>query len=161
MHDNLASLYEFPAINFTARLDNIGNSLESAEPIVSGAFMGATLWARFIAPSTATYTVHTFGSAIDTVLTLFRSTLSSGMPGPVTDFADLEDIGFNDDAPGSGGSQSKVTVALTAGDDIYIQVGGFDSPPPAEGQIQLTVADGDTSAKFLPFIPVQSVTVAQ
>ncbi|MEN0066372.1 MAG: putative metal-binding motif-containing protein [Myxococcota bacterium] len=67
---------------------------------------------RFVAPETGTYVFDTFGSSFDTVLALY-------------DTCNGASIACNDDA--GGGSQSELTLSMTAGEVILISVDGIFS----------------------------------
>ncbi|MEZ5251904.1 MAG: hypothetical protein R2713_22670 [Ilumatobacteraceae bacterium] len=74
-----------------------------------------------IAPATGTYEFTTQGSQLDTVLAVYR--------GPATgaDPATMPSIGCNDDS--NRQPWSSVSVQATAGDILYVQVGGSRAAP--------------------------------
>ncbi len=103
-------------------------NLETGEPQPCGA-IGNTMWLRFTADASRTYTIHTIGADYDTVLSVYRST------GTANGFASLTNLACNDDVNGT--AQSGVTVTVAAGDTVYLQVGGYRN---ASGSAVVTVS---------------------
>ena len=92
---------------------------------------GATLWWRWVAPFNGAVTMDTFGSEINTVLSVYTGAAVNG----------LTLVQRNDDAPGLV-NVSRVAFNATAGTEYQIQVGGqggFGSPV-VQGALQLTLA---------------------
>ncbi|WP_437992339.1 MXAN_6577-like cysteine-rich protein [Sorangium sp. So ce145] len=79
---------------------------------------------RFTAPAAGTYIVDTFGSSLDTALSVLDGSCSGA------------ELACNDDAPGSG--QSRLTLELTEGQTVVLLVDG--SAAGASGDFTLTIA---------------------
>jgi len=126
----------------------VNDSCGSAQAIGTGTFTGSTteatndgtascgnssgspdVWYVFTAPSATSYTLDTFGSSFDTVLSLRTEC-------PRADGRD-EEIACNDDADGT--LQSKLTRAMAAGESVWIRVSGFGG---ATGAYSLHVTEG-------------------
>lgn len=98
-------------------------AMESGEPPVSSGDTH-TIWYKWTAPSTASYTFDTIGSGTYTLLTLFTgASLSS-----------LTQIGESGDAGTLPNHASRLTVSATAGTTYYIRIAG-ETPgyPPMVG----------------------------
>ena len=97
-----------------------GGTGDPAAACVSAANDGGNSVWRYVRPtSNATVTISTLGSSFDTILSVLRAD-----PGNV-----LTEVACNDDIPGNPGPSS-VTVALTAGQEYYVRVVGYQG---AEG----------------------------
>lgn len=88
-----------------------------------------TLWWRYDPAHNGTFSVNTAGSAIDTVLAVFRQDTTN------FDFASLTRLGFNDDANPGTSTSAIANLSLKAGKTYWIAVDGYDG---AEGGITLT-----------------------
>ena len=91
----------------------VGASRETGEPGHGGAGASASIWYRWTAPSSGTLTVTTEGSSYDTLLGAYTG---SSVAGLATQAA-------NDDV--TGGTWSRVNVAVTAGTTYYLAVDGY------------------------------------
>src|SRR5204863_2060431 len=94
--------------------NNTGANNEGGEPanqFGGGQFLqwGATLWWKWTAPFDGTVTIDTFGSAINTVLSVYRGTAVN----------QLQLVARNDNAPGSA-TASLVFFTATAGIEYQI-----------------------------------------
>ena len=78
-----------------------------------------TVWYVVTAPHDGRFTIDTFGSAYDTVLSVYAGTCDA-----------LRPLVCNDD---SAGVQSQVSFAVTAGATYLVEVGQFGNPPPGFG----------------------------
>ena len=86
-----------------------------AEPKPCSVACKYTRWVRLDAATTGTLTVDTMGSSFDTVIEAYLGTAEFGYPTSGS-------IGCNDNAPGS--TKSRLTVPVTAGDYVWVEVGG-------------------------------------
>jgi hypothetical protein len=129
--DNLANagLITVPAM--VGPVSTAAATEEAGEPQPCGT-VGKTVWLRFVAPATGTFTAETAGSSFDTILAAYRS------PGPAAGFAGLTEAGCNDD---TDGRQSRVTFTATAGETVYLQAGGFGGE---SGDLIVRVVAGGT-----------------
>ncbi len=118
--------------------NNTGANTEGGEPNLQfggGQLVtwGATLWWKWTAPFDGTVTIDTFGSAINTVLSVYRGTAVNS----------LNLVVRNDNAPGAA-NVSLVSFTAVAGTEYQIQVGGFGGGfgggQPAQGPIRLNLA---------------------
>ncbi len=129
--------------------NNTGASTEQNEPNLqfgSGLPLipwGATLWWKWTAPFSGTVTIDTFGSSIDTILSIYTGTTLNNQ------FANTL-LQRNDNAPGSA-NVSLVSFSAVAGTEYQIQVGGvggaFFGGVAAQGPFQLNLA-------MLPFVAI-------
>lgn len=101
---------------------NVGASAQSGEPAHDGRLPVRSVWWRWVAPAAGEVTIHTVGSAFDTVLAVYGDT-------------SLDPIASNDDFGGT--TTSRVTFATTAGVAYAIAVDGYAG---ATGTIALAVA---------------------
>lgn len=111
-NDNFESagvLAGFP-VNTTG--SNIEATLQGGEPDESGGDGNSSVWWRWTAPSSGWIEIHTFGSDVDTLLSVYT--------GSALDTLSL--IAFNDD---STSAQSRVRFEAAAGELYSIQVSGF------------------------------------
>lgn len=134
-----ATLSPFPAAvtaaNSCASAPSIG-----VGAIVIGTTVGATndgtascgasdfspdVWLKFTSPASASYSIDTFGSSFDTVLSVHSACPGSGF-----------ELACNDDTLGL---RSAVTVGVVAGNTVWIRVSGFDG---AAGPFELQLGQG-------------------
>ncbi|MEZ6036198.1 MAG: hypothetical protein R3F29_01870 [Planctomycetota bacterium] len=112
----------------------------SAEPWACGAGE-RDLWFTYVAPASGSLTADVCGASFDTLLEIFDA---SGGCGSLTS------VGCNDD---SCGLASSVTIAVTAGTEYRIRVGGYDefefgdftltiNGPVGSGTVATTAANG-------------------
>lgn len=82
-----------------------------------------TLWFRWTAAFTRSHTVSTVGTIYDTVLTIYKA--KPGFSDPVTSCANLDVVGYDDDA--GGNSTSLLRFTATAGVTYYAQISSYSS----------------------------------
>ena len=110
----------------TATGTNVDASGESGEPdhrVVDGPF--ASVWYRFIAPTSGYIQVDTFGSSFDTVLAVYTGSSVDG----------LTEVAANDDA--GVGLESRVRFPTSAGMTYHIAVDGVGNDQ--VGDVELRV----------------------
>ena len=128
--DNFADATNIPATcsPATQSLVNSGSSVgftkEINEPPASTVYQ-KTVWFKFTAPSTTSYNIKTVGSNFDTLLVVFSG----------TSFANLVLLASDDDS--GGNTTSMLNVNLTAGQQYYIQISGYNG---ASGNYILTTS---------------------
>jgi hypothetical protein len=96
---------------------------ESGEPNHAGNAGGASVWYRFTAPTSGSYTITTEGSGFDTLLGVYTGS-SVGA---------LTQVAANDDN-GAGGLWSRATFSATAGTTYSVAVDGYGA---ASGSVAL------------------------
>ena len=119
--------------------NNTGANTEGGEPTFQfGGGLpfiqwGATLWWKWTAPFNGTVTIDTFGSSINTVLSVYTGTALN----------QLTLVSRNDNAPGQA-NVSLVSFTAQAGTEYQIQLGGngggFGGGQPAQGPWQLNLS---------------------
>jgi murein DD-endopeptidase MepM/ murein hydrolase activator NlpD len=109
---------------------------------------GKSVWWKFTASESTSYTVSTIGSDFDTLLSVYASNTSVG---------GLAAVAHNDNerrrlCSHSGYCVSKITFAASAGTTYYIAVDGASSADiaPATGQILLTISEADAQLFVTP-----------
>lgn len=117
-NDNYATFISLGAglpVNVTGT--NVEATVEAGETLTGS--MTGTVWYRWTAPAAGFVEIRTTGADFDTMLAVYAAT--GGLPG-------LGDrVAFNDDEnSGSGIVTSRVLVAVSAGQELAIQVGGYD-----------------------------------
>ncbi len=98
-----------------------GTNVNATHSITGGCDLSTTardVWYRYVAPATGTLRVHTMGSALDTVLTVY-------------DACGGTELVCNDDAPngapvGNGTLASYLSVPVISGNDYYVRVAGYN-----------------------------------
>jgi uncharacterized repeat protein (TIGR02543 family) len=96
--------------------NNRGATMESGEPKPSSqANANASVWYKWVAPTSGTATFDTLGSSFDTVLGVYKGSSVSS----------LTEIASNDDAPGTTCSQTNFTAV--AGTTYRIAVYGYST----------------------------------
>ena len=113
---------------------NVGATKEAGEPDHAGNPGGASIWYKWVAPNTSTYTFNTIGSSFDTLLAVYTG---DGV-------TDLTEVASDDDFGTS--VQSSVVFDTTFGTTYYIAVDGARqaSGQAAQGTVVLNeVPDGD------------------
>lgn len=114
----------------TVTASSVHATVEPREPLplmTPGFTDQRTLWWRFRAPITGTWTIDTKGSDFDTVLAVYTG----------TSYANLERIGFNDQAGGSDNT-SRYRLAAKAGTTYLVQVKGWQAPDAGTVRLRLT-----------------------
>ena len=123
---------------------NIGATAQVGEPAHSGEPARASVWARWTADVTATYTITTSNSTFDTVLAVYLGTALNNLKVIVTN----DDVDFRT-------FTSVVQFRAYAGETFHIAVDGVNG---AQGQVELHVVSGGpamsawntTSARGVP-----------
>ena len=115
---------------------NLGAGKEAGEPAHAGNAGGHSIWWRWTAAEAGQLAVNTFNSPFDTTLGVYAGDAVNGLTA----------LAANDDTPGT--LNSRVTVAVAAGEVYSIAVDGFDG---AQGPIALawsfaTAVDNDNFA---------------
>lgn len=129
-NDNIADAFEIPIANATYQGNNVGATLEEGEFDPSCTFgpwtTNYSVWWTFTTDSeTNRITVDTFGSDIDTILSLHRAD-------------DLSEVACDDD---TNGLQSQIEDAsIVPGETYLIRVAGYEESGSNQGDIQLTAA---------------------
>jgi hypothetical protein len=103
---------------------NVAATRETGEPNKAGNVGGASVWFRWVAPSSGTVTFNTLGSSFDTIMAVYTGTI----------LTNLTLVAANDDA-GNGGLTSTVTFVAAAGTEYRIGVDGYNG---ASGTYVLT-----------------------
>ncbi|MFK7831036.1 MAG: S8 family serine peptidase [Congregibacter sp.] len=132
-NDDFADATSLPSATGRVDSSNVRATGETSEP--NHAFAStplASVWFRWVAPSSGDVTIDTFGSDFDTTLHVYTG----------SSVAALSSVILNDD---SGGLQSKVEFSAVADTVYQIAVDGFGS---REGQIILNygISGGDAPA---------------
>jgi hypothetical protein len=105
--------------NFTvpgSRAESTLDAVDGFDPSCASPVGGPDHAYAFTAPATALYTFDTIGSSFDTVLYVL-----DGCPAATTELACHDDIQY------AVIQQSELTVALTAGQTVFVVVDGYDS----------------------------------
>ena len=132
LNDSFASATDLGSSDGTFVGYNVGASKETGEPSHAGNAGGASVWWRWVAPSSGQYTVSTQGSSFDTLLGVYTGTAVSA----------LTTVASNDNDPG-GGVTSALTLTATAGTVYHFAVDGSGG---ATGNIVLTLNPISTSS---------------
>lgn len=130
----------------TVRGSNLGATREPGEPAHANNPGGRSVWFLWQAPADGPYVFDTFGTALDTVLAVYRGDALTG----------LVVVAASDDAAGT--PQSSVTFNATLGTPYRIAVDGFNADPTqpanaAAGELQLNwarVLSGPVITSFQP-----------
>lgn len=128
-NDAFASGQVITAATGTATGSNVGATKQAGEPSHAGSGGGASVWYRWIAPSSGRVTVSTTGSTFDTLLASYTgSTVST-----------LTNVASNDDISGSV-FQSRMAFDVIAGAEYRIAVDGWRNRAgtAATGSVTLT-----------------------
>ena len=105
---------------------SVAATKEPGEPSHGGNAGGASVWFRWVAPSSGTVTFNTAGTGFDTLLGVYTGSSVSG----------LTTVASNDDIQASVGNRtSAVTFNASAGTTYYIAVDGYSG---ASGSYTLT-----------------------
>ncbi len=133
-------LFATPAVvagtNFTLTASNVGASVESKEPNITGNPGGHSVWWSWQAPVDCTVTLDTSGSSFDTMLAVYKGAA----------LASLTQIAANDDYTNL---TSRVVFGAKGGVTYRFTVDGYNG---ATGAIQLNLA---ISAPVYPAITSQ------
>ena len=115
-NDNFANAATVTVGSYTGT--NTGATAEANEPVVDPLDMPInSVWWEWTAQTSELVEFNTFGSTLDTVLTVYTSS------SPEASLATLHQVATNDDAEG-GGLQSLVLFQAEAGTIYYISVDG-------------------------------------
>jgi hypothetical protein len=126
-NNNFAAATAVSGSSGTVSGTSVGATKESGEPAHAGSAGGRSVWFRWTAPVTGTFSFDTFGSSFDTLLAVYSGTAVNALTG----------VASNDDA--GGGYQSKVTFRATSGVVYRIAVDGYSA---ASGSVKLSWATG-------------------
>lgn len=132
-----------------ARYAQVGDNSSAAdnemdEPVPTAAANTArTVWYEFTPGTSKDYTITTFGSSFNTVLTVYTGT---GTLASLTEEATADDV--------AGSQQAQLTLPLVSGTTYYIQLGGRDSSGSFEFRIM------DPSDVLVPSTPTISSIAA-
>ncbi|RIJ70301.1 hypothetical protein D1871_19530 [Nakamurella silvestris] len=131
---------------------------EPGEPVFATNAGGASVWYRYVAPSTGKFTVSTAGSSFDTLLAVYRGETIDG----------LARLGANNNAPGVVTSEISA-VPMTKGTTYYILVDGsrVGAGLPAVGSVKLSwrlqffsdVAPGTPFFNEVEWLAVQKISL--
>ena len=94
---------------------NVGASIESGEPKHADNSGGASVWWVWTAPTTDSFTFHTRGSDIDTLLAVYTG----------DNLDSLVEVASNDDDAEGGTLQSAVRFSAQQGETYHIAVDGY------------------------------------
>jgi serine protease AprX len=123
-NDFFASAMALPGSDGLVDATSTGATREPGEPAHAGQAGGASVWFTWTAPLTATVTFETAGSALDTLLAVYRGTSVSA----------LTTVAANDDVSSSVFT-SRTSFQATAGTTYAIAVDGYKG---AAGALRLT-----------------------
>lgn len=112
-HNTFASAPSLTGTSGTATGSNTSATKEVGEPNHGGNSGGKSVWWKWTAPSNGTLSVNTFGSNFDTLLSVYTGTAVNALTSRAS----------NDDA--NGGTQSSVSLSVTAGTVYRIAVDGY------------------------------------
>ena len=116
-NDNFANRITLTGNNITTSGSNIGATFEIDEPMHLVTFGGKSVWWTWTAPSSGGVTLDTSGSAVDTILCVYKG----------NSFANLTFVAGNDeDYVTTVEGDSKCRFNVTAGTTYQIAVDGYD-----------------------------------
>ncbi len=121
-HDAFANRSTLTGVSASVVASNLNATAETGEPAHAGNPAAKSVWWQWTAPQSGRVNVDTFGSAIDTVLAVYRGTT----------LGNLTNIAFNDEAGGT--HASALAFYATAGTTFSIAVDGYQG---ASGNIAL------------------------
>ncbi|MBI5767106.1 MAG: immunoglobulin domain-containing protein [Verrucomicrobia bacterium] len=129
-NDLFANRATLTGTSVTVNVSNVNATAEFSEPAHAGNVAAKSIWWQWTAPQSGRVSVDTFGSAIDTVLAVYR--------GPA--LPSLVNLAFNDEA---GGVRSSALVFYAAAGVTYtIAVDGYQG---ASGNIRLRLVSTDST----------------
>jgi sugar lactone lactonase YvrE len=136
VNDNFANASSIPGAAAILRGTNVAATKEPSEPNHAGNSGGASVWWKWTAPQSGTFTVDTVGSSFDTVLGVYTgSSLAALLPAA------------SDDNSGGNGT-SYVSFQAVSGTTYYVAVDGKNG---ATGAILLQLTN---QSEFLPAFPM-------
>jgi hypothetical protein len=132
-NDECTTATVIPALPFTDTINTSGATTGPEDIFQTCGFPpnSNSVWYTFTAPAAGTVVANTLGSSYDTVLSAYTGTCGA-----------LTEIACNDDAVGP---QSEVSLLVTAGQTVLLEVTDFD-PAPGGGTLVL-------NATFIPALP--------
>ncbi|MHA3770954.1 Calx-beta domain-containing protein [Verrucomicrobiota bacterium sgz303538] len=144
-NDFFADATILPGDQGTVSANTSRATLEEGEP-TPPAGNKQSVWFKWLAPATGSYTFDTLNSSFDTVLGVFTGTSVSS----------LTLVGENDDdAPGMPAPASRVSISATAGTTYYIRVTGVsvakypsNQSPPGAGNVWLNYYPSSNKGQF-------------
>ncbi len=113
INDNFANRAFLAGSFVQVRSSNVGASVESGEPAISGATGGASLWWTWTAPASGPFKINTAGSSYDTLLAVYTGSALNA----------LQSVAANDDVSASDHT-SAISLNATAGTTYQIAVQG-------------------------------------
>lgn len=125
-NDNFASATTLTGTSLTWTGTNKGATRESGEPIIANTTGGASIWFKWVAPSSGKVTLTTKGSSFDTLLGVYTGSAVSS----------LALVASNDDVSRTV-LTSSVSFNATAGKTYYFAVDGYLG---ATGSVALNLA---------------------
>jgi hypothetical protein len=131
-NDNFGSAQSLSGERATVYGDNTSATKQPGEPNHAGNQGGASVWWRFIAPRSGTYTIHTCSTAFNTLLAVYTG---AGV-GSLTQIASNDDVGNC----GAFGGTSYLQFEAIGGTTYHLAVDGkYVSGRPLQGPIQIEV----------------------
>ena len=116
-NDPFANPQNIPGSSGLLRNCNVTATQETNEPAYGSNNSAASMWYRWFAPRDGTVTFNTFGTFLDTVLTVYTGTVLTNL----TLVAQNDQFVFQTD-------QSRVQFTATAGTEYRISMAGFNNP---------------------------------
>jgi hypothetical protein len=133
-NNDFAGAQELTGLPASAAGNNIDATREEGEPSHGELATGASVWYRWTAPSRAEVTIDVCNANFDSSLAVYTGSAINA----------LTRVARNDDACGSGGEGSRVTLQAVAGATFSIAVDGFEEgfftvvvkpvPPPPQSR---------------------------
>ena len=144
-NDNFGFAQVITGNSGTVSGSNVAATKETGEPDHASNDGGKSIWYRWIAPGSGTWTFNTVGSGLDTLLAVYTGTSLGGLVG----------VGSNDNIPGT--NTSSISFSAAAGTTYQIAVDGFrgeageggNEHPAASGTV---ILNWNLSANFAPQI---------
>ena len=128
VNDNFANRFTLAGNSALVWNNNSNASMESGEPTHASIFAQKSVWFKWTAPTSGSWTISTVGSLFDTLLAVYTGSSLSALTAVASD----------DD--GGVGSTSALTINATAGVTYSIALAGFAG------------ASGDYFLKVMPVI---------
>jgi hypothetical protein len=146
-----------PGVPFAVDGSNIGATNELGEPAHAGLYAFFSVWYRWVAPSSGTFTFNTCDSDFDSVLATYGGGTVSGLTK-----LEANDDGSECQRPGANPTGSTVSISAPAGASYMLAVDGYDegffvlaahaggpnvNPPPAPNVVPTTRAKAVSKKK--------------
>jgi len=113
INDNFANRAVLTGSFVQVRSSNVGATVESGEPAISGIGGGTSLWWTWTAPSSGPFKINTAGSGYDTILAVYTGSALNN----------LQQVASSDDVSATDVTSS-VSLNVTAGTTYQIAVEG-------------------------------------